>query len=87
MQERGNNMFGANTGKRYIIGAKQVKNAIRSGKAAGVYIASDCDPKIADPVVGLAEEKNLPLFYISTMKELGGMCGIDVKASCAAETI
>lgn len=80
-------MFGASNGKKFIIGAKQVKNAIKSGKATRVYAASDSDSQVINPVVELAESMDLPLFYISTRKELGEMCGIDVKASCAAETV
>jgi large subunit ribosomal protein L7A len=81
------NMFGASEGGKFIIGAKQVRNAIKAGKATKVYAASDCDPAVIQPVVELAENNNLQLFYLSTRKELGEMCGIDVKASCAAETI
>ncbi len=79
-------MFGIFSKKHYIIGAKQVKNAIREGRAEKVYIASDCDTDVIDPVKKLAEEGNIRIVYISTRKELGEMCGIGVKASCAAET-
>lgn len=74
-------------GKKYIIGAKQVKNTIKAGRASRVYVASDCDPEVSEPVVKLAEQNNVPLFFISTRKELGEMCGINVKAACAAEPI
>lgn len=80
-------MFDASNGVHFIIGAKQVKNAIKSGQASKVYIASDCDAKISDPVLEAAEKYNLPVFYIPTRKELGEMCGINVKAACAVETI
>lgn len=80
-------MFGASAKKSFIIGAKQVKNAIISGRASKIYVASDCDEAVSAPVVALAEEHNIPLFYISTRKELGEMCGINVKSACAAQTI
>lgn len=80
-------MFGASSGKSFVIGAKQVKNAIKAEKASKVYIASDCDPEVSAPVAQLAESYNLPIFYISTRKELGDMFGIGVKSACAAETI
>ena len=80
-------LFEASEKNKYIIGAKQVKNAIRAGKATKVYVASDCDPEVSGPVIELAERYSLPLFYITTRKELGRMCGIDVKAACAAETL
>lgn len=81
------NMFEAFAKKRFIIGAKQVKNAITAETASKVYIASDSDSVVIDPVVRLAESYEIPVFYISTRKELGEMCGIDVKASCAAEPV
>lgn len=80
-------MFEAFTKKRFIIGAKQVKNAVMAKNASKVYIASDSDGEIIDPVVKLAENHNIPVFFVSTRKELGEMCGIDVKASCAAEPV
>ncbi len=80
-------MFEANAKKRYIIGAKQVKNAIKSDVASTGYGASDCDPEVSEPVIKRAESRQLPLFFISTRKELGEMCGIDVKAACAVETL
>lgn len=80
-------MFGNSAQKRFIIGAKQVKNAILSGIVSTVYIASDSDEAIIKPIAELAEDKQLQLLYISTRRELGEMCGIDVKASCAAQTL
>ena len=80
-------MFEAKAEKKLIIGAKQVRNAVRDGRASKVYVASDCDPDVSDPIVKIAEEHDIPLFYIRTRKELGEMCGIDVKAACAAEPI
>lgn len=78
-------MFGASA--EFIIGAKQVKNAIKSERASKIFVASDCDKEVSNPVIELAQAHNLPLFFVETRKELGEMCGIDVKASCAAETI
>ncbi|MDO4618936.1 MAG: ribosomal L7Ae/L30e/S12e/Gadd45 family protein [Clostridia bacterium] len=72
---------------RYIIGAKQVKNAVVSGKVSKLYIASDSDPDIISSIVELANERDITVSYISTRSELGKMCGIDVKSACAAETL
>ena len=80
-------MLEASSGKRFIIGAKQVKNAIMAGKASKVYVASDCDDFVSEPVIKLAKDNNLEILYISTRKELGEMCKINIKASCAVETI
>lgn len=73
--------------KHFIIGAKQVKNAINAGKAAKVYIASDSDDAVILPIEELCRKHEIPVFYIGTRKELGEMCRIDVKAACAVETV
>lgn len=80
-------MSEALSNKQYIIGAKQVKNTVKSGKASKVYIASDSDSKIISPVIALANECGVEIVYVQTRAELGKMCGIDVKAACAAQTI
>ena len=80
-------MFDIQTKKRYIIGTKQVKNAVLSGKVSKVYIASDSDSEIIGPIAELANERGIETAYIQTRSELGKMCGINVKAACAAETI
>lgn len=81
------NMFNAQAKGHYLIGAKQVKNAIIAGKALKVYVASDSETQIISPIVELLQKSGLSLFYVNTRKELGEMCGIKVKASCAVETI
>ena len=73
--------------KQYVIGAKQVMKMIRAGKAAKVYIASDCDPIISRPVAEEAAGRGIPTESIPTRKALGEMCGIRVKAACAAQIL
>lgn len=80
-------MFGAFSEKHFIIGTKQVRNAIESGKVKNVYIASDSENTVISPVIELAKKFNLPVFYVNTRKELGEICRINVKTACAAETI
>lgn len=80
-------MSDALSNKQYIIGAKQVKNAVRTGKASKVFIASDSDSEIISPIIALANECGVEIAYVQTRAELGKMCGIDVKAACAVQTI
>ena len=70
--------------KQFVIGAKQVMKAIRTGSILKAYIASDCDPIISRPVIDLAQGSGVTVEYIPTRKQLGEMCGIKVKAACAA---
>jgi large subunit ribosomal protein L7A len=67
-----------------IIGLKQTLKAIQSGKAAKVYLATDADDYIKNSVSDACTQKNLEIVYVSTMKELGEACGIDIGASTAA---
>ena len=67
------------------IGFKQVMRALDESRAKKVFLALDCDEKMKVSVSAMCEEKKVPLFYVSTMDELGKKCGIDVKASCTVE--
>jgi large subunit ribosomal protein L7A len=65
------------------IGFKQTMRALDESSAAKVFLSEDCDTKISVPVEKLCGEKNVPVSYVPTMRELGDMCGIEVGASCA----
>lgn len=65
------------------IGYKQTMRALAEESVEKVFLADDCDEKIKAPAQKAALEKNVQVFYIPTMKELGSMCGIEVGASCA----
>ena len=62
-----------------VIGVKQCQKLIRNGKV--LYVAKDANAKLISPIIQLAEEKNIKNVEVSTMKELGKIGGIDVKAS------
>ena len=68
-----------------LIGIKQSTKAIKNGEGKVLYVANDADSKVLRPLVEIAEEKNLEIRNIQTMKELGRMCGIEV--GCAATLI
>lgn len=67
-----------------VVGTKQVKRALTSGDAEVVYIAEDADKRIVDEIVTTCKEKQVELVYVSSMKELGKACNIDVSAASAA---
>lgn len=67
------------------IGFKQVMRALDENRAKKVFLALDCDEKMKVSVSATCKEKNVPVFYVDTMDELGKKCGIDVKASCTVE--
>jgi large subunit ribosomal protein L7A len=67
-----------------IVGAKQTIKTIKSGRAAAVYIAKDAESKVTIPVEDLCKENNVEIIHVTTMRELGQICGIDVGAATAA---
>ena len=73
--------------RRYAFAEDKVKNAVKAGKASKVFVASDSDPEIISPIIALANECGTEIAYVDTRAELGKMCGIDVKAACAVQTI
>jgi len=67
-----------------VVGAKQVRRALESGKAARLFIACDADPQLLRPLVQKAVDLSVPVEQIDTMKLLGARCGIAVGAAVAA---
>lgn len=65
------------------VGFKQSLRAVEEGKAKKALLALDCDEKISAPLRSAAQSKAVELLEVPTMRELGAMCGIEVKASCA----
>ena len=65
-----------------VIGYKQVLKALKNGLCEKVFIAEDCSPAMSDSILAILG--NTPVVRVSTMRELGKECGIDVSASCAA---
>ena len=64
-----------------VIGIKQSIKAINSGVGNVLFVAKDADAKLISPIIQLAKQKNIKIVEISTMKELGKIAGINVKAS------
>ena len=68
---------------RLQVGLKQVLKALGEGRAEKVFLAGDCDDSICNQIESLSSQNNVSLTMVETMRELGTMCGIEVKASCA----
>jgi len=71
------------TAKR-VIGIKQVAKAVKREAATEVFIADDADAKVVEPLETLCAEQNVPVSRVSSMKELGTACNIEVGAAAAA---
>lgn len=67
------------------VGIKQVLKAAKSGEVSKVYIGKDAERKVVDELIKICNEKHIEIIYIETMKELGKLAGIEVRAAVAAE--
>lgn len=67
-----------------VVGIKQARRAINNDEVQAIYIAEDAEPKVVQDIINLCNEKSIEIIYVSSMKELGKACGIDVNAAVAA---
>ncbi|MCI9171355.1 MAG: 50S ribosomal protein L7ae-like protein [Lawsonibacter sp.] len=74
------------SGPNKVVGAKQAKRALRDGRAVRLFMAMDADPRLLQPLVQEAVNRQVPVSQVSTMKELGAACGIAVGAAVAVLT-
>ena len=72
------------TASEKVVGAKQVKRALKDGRAKKLFWAENADPRVLQPLIQEAVRSGVPLQQISTMNELGEACGIAVGAAVAA---
>ncbi len=70
--------------KAKVVGAKQVRRALESGRALAVFLADDADPRVTEPIAEACAEKGVRAEAAPSMKELGRACGISVGAAVAA---
>jgi len=67
-----------------VTGVKQVRRALATGRAKELYLASDADPDLVEPLAAQAREMGLAVHRDATMRDLGRSCGIAVGAAAAA---
>ncbi|CAM3234389.1 50S ribosomal protein L7ae-like protein [Sporolactobacillus spathodeae] len=67
-----------------IIGTKQALKALKENRVAEVIIAEDADVRVTNKILTLAEELDVPVHVVDSMKKLGQACGIEVGASAVA---
>ena len=69
---------------KMVVGAKQLRKALLSGKARRVYLACNADPAMTEPLEALCREKRISCAWVKSMKDLGEAAGIEVGAAAAA---
>ena len=67
-----------------VVGAKQIRKALKSGKAKKVFLAMNADPAITEPLVAVCQQNNVEYTWVRSMTDLGNACGIEVGAAAAA---
>lgn len=68
----------------HVIGIKQVTKALKRGQAKKIFIAVDAETRVTEPLVKIANAQKILTETLSTMKELGTACGIEVGAAAVA---
>ena len=69
---------------KIIVGAKQIRKALASGRALRIYLAANADPAITEPIEATCKENSIRYSWVRSMTELGQACGIEVGAATAA---
>ena len=67
-----------------VVGVKQVRRALKDGRATGIYLARNADPALTEPLAQQAQEQGVEVHWTDTMQSLGHACGIAVGAAVAA---
>lgn len=67
-----------------IVGAKQVKRALKELKVNKVYIAQDAEKRVILDIVQQCEKMHIPIVNVESMSKLGDACGIGINAAVAA---
>ena len=71
-------------GKKIVVGAKQLRKALSSGRARLVFLAENADPALTLPMMELCKVNGIPFAWTPEMRGLGSACGIEVGAAAAA---
>ena len=67
-----------------VVGVKQVRRALASGRVKRLYLAKDADPQLTKPLERQGREQGIEVVWAGTMQALGKACGIAVGSAVAA---
>ena len=67
-----------------VVGAKQIRKALASGRALQIFLAVNADPAITEPIEATCKENRIKCTWVRSMTDLGRACGIEVGAATAA---
>ncbi len=69
--------------EEHVVGLKQSKKVIESGKGRVAFISNDAEPHIKVPFENLCNSNGVSIVYVDTMKELAKACHVDVPTAVA----
>ena len=69
---------------KFVVGAKQLKKALKNGTVRYVFLACNADPAVTEPIAALCQLNNVDFAWVRSMTDLGHACGIEVGAAAAA---
>jgi len=72
------------TGRKVVVGSKQLRKALQAGRAEYVYLAENADPALTEPIAEMCGKLHIQITWVRSMAELGRACGIEVGAAAAA---
>ena len=72
------------TGKKVVVGAKQLKKALLNNRAEYVFLAENADPALTEPIAEMCRSGNIQVHWVRSKEDLGSACGIEVGAAAAA---
>lgn len=70
--------------QKVVVGAKQLRKAVNSGRVQQVFLAENADPAITEPLSEMCKAFSIRFSWVCSMAELGQACGIEVGAAAAA---
>ena len=71
-------------GHKVVVGAKQLRKALVTGRANRVFLAENADPALTEPIEAMCLQNQIRCAWVPDMMDLGRACGIDVGAAAAA---
>ena len=66
-----------------VVGTKQTMRMVEKGLCKKVLVAEDVRSDILAPLLALCRERGVEVLTVSSMAQLGEMCGIKVSAASA----
>lgn len=70
--------------RRRAVGTKQALKAAARGATGAVYVARDAEPHVVRSLIEACEQKQIRVYHVDSMGDLGRACGIKVGAAAVA---